>query len=143
MTSARREIFAVLLDDYVDYQRAIVDSIKSVVQASGYGMLCIAARMSSCTTRAGNALRNQYLMTSLEEKSRNLKHANEELSRLANYDSLTRLPNRLMFMQHLGDLCRPTPGEPRQAAFKNILCYYRNELNAVPDRQQAHGQIGR
>jgi len=64
----------------------------------------------------GNALRNQYLMASLEEKSRNLKHDNEELSRLANHDSLTRLPNRLLFMQHLGDPCRPNPGEPRQAA---------------------------
>lgn len=64
----------------------------------------------------GNALRNHYLLTSLEEKSRNLKHANQELSRLANHDSLTGLPNRLMFKRHLEESCRPTPHDSRQTA---------------------------
>jgi len=63
VTSAGRDVIAVLLDDYVDYQRVIVDSVKPVVQASGYGMLCIAARkldsVDGCH-RGASANRQQF-----------------------------------------------------------------------------------
>ncbi|MFK7859429.1 MAG: EAL domain-containing protein [Granulosicoccus sp.] len=49
----------------------------------------------------GNALRNQHLIEQLEQRTCNLQTTNKELVKLANYDELTGLPNRLKFNSNL------------------------------------------
>ena len=52
----------------------------------------------------GNAMRNQFLMQSLHDKSENLRLANAELTQLARYDAVTGLGNRLSFQWSLQKL---------------------------------------
>ncbi|MFK7992849.1 MAG: EAL domain-containing protein [Granulosicoccus sp.] len=49
----------------------------------------------------GNALRNLYLIEQLKHRSSHLQTTNKELIKLANYDELTELPNRLKFNTNL------------------------------------------
>lgn len=53
----------------------------------------------------GTAMRNQFLISSLEIQTRNLTHSNSDLSRLANRDTLTGLSNRHHFQQRLQAIC--------------------------------------
>ena len=53
----------------------------------------------------GNALRNQHLIARLEEQAENLQQTNSELEKLANFDELTGLANRLNFRSTLQSLC--------------------------------------
>lgn len=53
--------------------------------------------LNTATQSIGNALRNLHLITQLELQAKDLKSKNENLVKLANYDELTGLPNRLRF----------------------------------------------
>lgn len=53
----------------------------------------------------GNALRNQHLIKQLEQQTGHLQKTNQELVTLANYDELTKLPNRLNFNTNLKACC--------------------------------------
>lgn len=57
----------------------------------------------------GNAMRGQYLIESLELQASALKRSNNELDRLAYYDTLTDLPNRRFFEQHVNITCEQDP----------------------------------
>ena len=53
----------------------------------------------------GNALRNRHLIDQLEQRTLHLTNTNRELVKLANYDELTKLPNRLQFNANLRTCC--------------------------------------
>lgn len=53
----------------------------------------------------GNAMRNQHLINRLEQQTETLSSTNLELSRLADFDVLTDLPNRRQFERHLASAC--------------------------------------
>lgn len=53
----------------------------------------------------GNAMRNHHLIQTLEKRTHSLQTVNKELSNLANFDSLTGLPNRLNFQRFLTQKC--------------------------------------
>lgn len=49
----------------------------------------------------GNAMRGQFLIRSLQTQASSLRLSNDELTKLANFDPLTGLPNRRMFEREL------------------------------------------
>ncbi len=61
--------------------------------------------LDSAAQSIGNALRNQHLIAQLELQTQHLQNTNRELVKLANYDELTKLPNRLQFNANLKDCC--------------------------------------
>ncbi len=75
-----------------------------LLDPAGLDRLNIAATAYSL----GNALRNQYLINKLETQTNNLQEVNKDLVQIANFDALTRLPNRLNFQQHLQNSCSKT-----------------------------------
>ncbi len=62
--------------------------------------------LESTANSIGNAMRNRYLIETLEQQKNSLESANSELYTLARYDALTGLPNRLNFQQELARQCR-------------------------------------
>ncbi len=75
-----------------------------LLDPAGLDRLNIAATAYSL----GNAMRNQYLINKLEMQTDNLQKVNKDLVQIANYDALTKLPNRLHFQQYLQDSCNNT-----------------------------------
>lgn len=61
--------------------------------------------LDSAAQSIGNALRNQHLIAQLEQQTQHLQTTNSELVKLANYDELTKLPNRLQFNTNLKNCC--------------------------------------
>ena len=62
--------------------------------------------LESTSNSIGNAMRNHYLIETLEQQKNSLEAANSELYTLARYDALTGLPNRLSFQQQLALQCQ-------------------------------------
>lgn len=77
-----------------------------------FGYLLVASsgpnnlHLDSAAQSIGNALRNQHLISQLEKQTQHLQSTNRELVKLANYDELTRLPNRLQFNTNLKSCCK-------------------------------------
>jgi diguanylate cyclase (GGDEF)-like protein len=70
--------------------------------------------IASTAYSLGNAMRNQYLINKLEMQTDNLQKVNKDLVQIANYDALTKLPNRLHFQQYLHDSCNTTIVQKQQ-----------------------------
>ncbi|MEM7258777.1 MAG: EAL domain-containing protein, partial [Pseudomonadota bacterium] len=62
-------------------------------------------RLNAAANSIGNAMRSRFLIGELEKQTDNLRQVNHDLFRLANYDALTGLPNRLSFQRYLKDSC--------------------------------------
>ena len=62
-------------------------------------------RLNAAANSIGNAMRNRYLISELEKQTESLTSVNHDLEKLANYDALTGLPNRLSFQRYLKDSC--------------------------------------
>jgi len=77
-----------------------------------FGYLLVASsgpnnlHLDSAAQSIGNALRNQHFISQLEKQTQHLQSTNRELAKLANYDELTRLPNRLQFNTNLKSCCK-------------------------------------
>ncbi len=69
--------------------------------------------LDSAALSIGNAMRNQHMISQLENQAQNLKNTNHELIKLANFDDLTGLPNRLQFKSSLKSCCDSAdPSDP-------------------------------
>ena len=62
-------------------------------------------QIDSVAQSIGNAMRNQYLISTLELQTADLQAVNTNLVHLANHDVLTGLPNRLQFQKYLCERC--------------------------------------
>lgn len=62
-------------------------------------------QIDSVAHAIGNAMRNQYLISTLESQAADLQEVNTSLVHLANHDVLTGLPNRLQFQKYLCERC--------------------------------------
>ncbi len=62
-------------------------------------------RLNAAANAIGNAMRNRFLISELEKQTNNLQSVNHDLFKLANFDALTGLPNRLSFQRYLQDNC--------------------------------------
>lgn len=59
--------------------------------------------LNEVSLSTGNALRNRYMLSKLEQQTEHLKRANSDLVQLASFDPLTGLPNRRQFHQQLDE----------------------------------------
>lgn len=72
--------------------------------------------LESTSNSIGNAMRNHYLIQTLEKQATSLLSANRELYTLAQYDALTGLPNRLNFQHRLTRQCELSLDSKKQFA---------------------------
>jgi len=61
------------------------------------------SNMNDAADSIGNAMRNQHLIMTLKQQTAALQDNNVELTKLANFDALTKLPNRRSFERSLVD----------------------------------------
>lgn len=62
--------------------------------------------LESTSNSIGNAMRNNYLIKTLKNQTASLQLANGELYKLAQFDALTGVPNRLNFQTRLSSQCK-------------------------------------